>query len=209
MADLKDILKSSGISPDSQTCDHFTYFYNQVLEFNDRLALISKANPQSELLLQIEDSLKAWEKLSLSSGINILDIGSGAGFPGMIFKLRQPEINLYSLDSNPRKIAFQERVAENLGLTFCHFLPMSLIEYKPSIKFDIVTAKAFGKFKQVFTFSQRYLSENGRLVLFLSADQKLPESLFERYTLRNIEELTYDLTNRPDSMSLKIIEFNS
>lgn len=184
-------------------------FFEQVLKFNDKLGLVSKSSPEAEVLLQIDDCLSALKALDISFANTLLDIGSGAGIPGLIFKICRPQIELVSLDSNPRKIAFQERLSENLGLKSVEFVSRTLKSYSPNCKFDLVTAKAFGQFEDIFRFAHKNLACGGRLVLFLASEQSLSADIESRKPVKKLDILTYNLFSRREDRLLKIIQFES
>lgn len=208
MHTLEEILDAARVT-NLHIRSKLAYFIEQVLKFNDNLGLVSKSDPENELLLQIDDSLSALNALELESECSLMDIGSGAGIPGLVFKLCQLQIKLVSLDSNPRKIAFQERVAENLGLDAVEFLAQHLKSYSPEVKFDYITVKAFGQFGDVFRFARKNLATNGKLVLFLSSDQRLPADIENRKPVIKLDNLTYNLFDRREQRVLKIVQFES
>jgi 16S rRNA (guanine527-N7)-methyltransferase len=71
---------------------------------------------------QLFDSLYPIKTISFRSESRVLDLGSGAGLPGIPLKVYRPEISLYLMDSNKRKIEFLKEVAETLQLKNVHHL---------------------------------------------------------------------------------------
>ena len=172
--ELKSQLTAFGIDCDEETLAQLDLYALSVLKFNLSLNLISKNNPEREIIKQIVDSA-AMLRFGDITGRKILDAGSGGGIPGIILKILTPEIELHSLDSNPRKIAFQEKACRDLNIVGCNFYDSQISEFKPQIKFDIITCKAFGKFTEIFRLAQNYLSADGEIVLYIGED--IPEEI--------------------------------
>ena len=79
-------------------------------------------------------------------GKTLLDVGSGAGFPGLVLKILVPDMDLTMLDSLQKRVAFQQETADALGLTGVH--PTAgraeeAVELRE--KFDVVTSRAVAK----------------------------------------------------------------
>jgi 16S rRNA (guanine527-N7)-methyltransferase len=142
----------------------FILFADEILNENELLHLVSQRDPKNEVVKQIVDSAAITNCLSLCPGCRLLDVGSGAGFPGIVLKLIFPDIKLYTLDSSPRKIDFQRRVCAKLEIsaTFlgCDFRQASLDELV-----DIVMVKALGSKRDVIRKSGNWLRSSGKLIL--------------------------------------------
>ena len=165
--DLKKYLQEFEVDCPSDNLEQLALYAALILKFNPSLNLISRTQPEAEIVKQIVDSA-AMVRFGRLSDQNILDIGSGGGIPGLAIKILSPDIKLCSLDSNPGKITFQEKVCSELNLKNCEFTNMQISEFKPSTKFDIITCKAFGKFAEMFRLARQALSSDGRLIFYAS-----------------------------------------
>jgi len=109
------------------------------------------------------------------SRMQVLDVGSGAGFPGIVLKLIFPGVKLYTLDSSPRKIDFQRRVCAKLEIsaTFlnCDFRQAALDELV-----DIVLVKALGSKRDVIRKSRNWLRSSGKLIFM---EGRTPDPIIE------------------------------
>lgn len=161
--DLKNILTESTPHLSDQSIEKLCLFASEILNENELLQLVSRRDPKNEVVKQIVDSAAITNCLSLCPGCRLLDIGSGAGFPGIVLKLIFPGIKLYTLDSSPRKIDFQRRVCAKLeiGATFlsCDFRQAALDELV-----DIVIVKALGSKRDVIRKSRNWLRSSGKLI---------------------------------------------
>jgi 16S rRNA (guanine527-N7)-methyltransferase len=92
------------------------------------------------------DSLTLFKVLDIGNGHSLIDLGSGAGFPGMVAKIVDESLQLTLLDRNPRKIVFLKFAARNLNLSGLHFVNSTIDAYlkkKPTDKrFSVVVSRA-------------------------------------------------------------------
>lgn len=142
-----------------------TLFAHRILEQNDILNLISHRKPAEEVVKQIADSAAPLRLISFRRGCRILDIGSGAGFPGVILKILRPEIELTTLDSSPGKIAFQHELSQELDAGFST-VESDLKRFDPKREFSVAVAKAFSK-KWELLKKLRWWLRPGGIGLFL------------------------------------------
>jgi 16S rRNA (guanine527-N7)-methyltransferase len=207
-ADIKTGLNTFGIGHTEENLKHLCVYADQILEFNRSLNLVSKSDPEKEIIKQIIDSTALIKYVTIKPDCSLLDLGSGGGFPGIVIKILRPEIELVSLDSSPKKILFQERTAGRLGLEGCEFIAKPLEEYKPGREIDLITSKALGKFKRTFAFLARFLGADGRAV-FYTGEQISPE--FEeagRKGLARERVISYRLPVYPGKYQLVILKKN-
>jgi len=94
----------------------------------------------------------------------IIDIGSGAGFPGVILKILRPKISITLLDSSHKKVLFLEEVCEQLGLD-CRVVCQRSEEYnlKSSDKYLIIVSRAVAKLKILWKMSGHLIKPGGFL----------------------------------------------
>lgn len=116
------------------------------------------------------DSLAFYSFFSLKPGCKILDIGSGAGFPAIILKLVNPEIEMTFLDSSGKKINFLKLVCEKLALDKVDFIYMRAEDAgkEPGNreKYDFVTARAVASVPVLIEISAAFVKKGGRIVLW-------------------------------------------
>lgn len=118
-----------------------------------------------------------------------VDLGSGAGFPGLVLAARSPEATVELVDSRQKRCAFLEQVvgeAEAAGVT----VTCARVEELPSAAYDGVTARAFAAPTEVLEHARRLLRGEGRVVLFLQEDGEVPDApdfVIERDNAYNVE----------------------
>lgn len=120
------------------------YYCHFLIEYNQHTNLTAIKEENQVYLKHFYDSLTIVKGLDLSKYHNLIDIGTGAGFPGMVLKIVFPHLNITLLDSNNKKITFLQQLAEKLNLTNINFFHGRAEEFcqKNRETFEVVTARA-------------------------------------------------------------------
>ena len=108
-----------GIELDDAQIGRFQLYYTEILSWNRRASLTSVTGPDEVQTRHFIDSLslvKGLRRGTLHAGTKLVDVGSGAGLPGVPLKIAFPETALVLLESNGRKAAFLEGLIRTLGL---------------------------------------------------------------------------------------------
>ena len=100
----------------------------------------------------------------------VLDIGSGAGFPGLPLKLWAPAISLTLVESNHKKAAFLREVVRALTLTSVN-VTTARAETLADTPADVVTLRAVERFDEILPIAARLVSPSGRLALLIGSSQ--------------------------------------
>jgi 16S rRNA (guanine527-N7)-methyltransferase len=115
-------------------------------DWNARFNLTAITDEQSVLALHFIDSLTILRALPERSGIALLDVGTGAGFPGLVLKIARPDLRVTVIDSTAKKIAFCQEVIRTLPLKGARALHMRSEEFAHARsergRYDVVTARA-------------------------------------------------------------------
>ena len=149
---------------------------NQLKQIDDFWVLLSSENQkynltaiktyEDYLLKHVYDSLTLYEKISDSDYKTLLDIGSGAGFPGIILKIAKPSLDITLLDSNNKKTTFLTKAKELLNLNDLHIIndrAESFVKNKRE-SFDLVTARAVAKLDVLIELAVPFLKINGTFI---------------------------------------------
>ena len=105
----------------------------------------------------ILDSLSIKEYVA---GNTIIDVGTGAGLPGLVLAIVFPDKHFTLLDSNGKKIRFLIQAIHELGLKNCATVQARAEDYKPEKTFDCVTSRAFADLKLMLDLTRHLAHEN-------------------------------------------------
>ncbi len=111
-----------------------TLAYLELLQkWNKKVNLTGIRSEEDAVRLHFLESFFAAEQLP-SGNVRVVDVGSGAGFPGLAMKIVRPEIRLVLLDSRKKKVLFQKEVARRLGMRHVACYPLRLRESAPFLQ---------------------------------------------------------------------------
>ncbi|WP_019215804.1 16S rRNA (guanine(527)-N(7))-methyltransferase RsmG [Legionella tunisiensis] len=106
-------------------------------------------------------------------GKRLLDVGSGAGLPGLPLALIQPTLQVVLLDSNGKKIRFLQEVKRALAIDNIEIVQTRVENYHPSLGFDTVTSRAFSDLAQMLKWTNHLVEANG---IWLAMKGRYPET---------------------------------
>ena len=137
-------VRKLGIILNEEQLKKLEIYCNYLIEYNEHTNLTAIKEPEQIYLKHFYDSITIVKAIDFNKVNNLIDIGTGAGFPGMIVKILFPEIEVTLLDSNNKKIAFLQELTMRLGLKKVNFYHGRAEDFcvKNREKFDVVTARA-------------------------------------------------------------------
>lgn len=134
-----------GISISSEAVDRFDKFAELLVDYNNKVNLTAITAPDDIVIKHFADSLCLMKFVDLTSEKKIIDVGTGAGFPGAALLCANPQLNITMIDSVNKKLDFIRFLAKELGLS-ANIITIRAEDAakKPEFreKFDIVTSRA-------------------------------------------------------------------
>ncbi|AGF47298.1 glucose inhibited division protein B [Candidatus Kinetoplastibacterium desouzaii TCC079E] len=130
--------------------------------------------------------LPSLDKLSIKKNINICDVGSGAGLPGIILSIMRPDWNIFCVESIGKKTAFMRQAIGVLNLSNLKII-QSRVESLHGYKFDILISRAFSSLKNFVLLSKHLVDSEG---LICAMKGKIPEE--EILEFSDIKDLYID-----------------
>ncbi len=127
-------------------------------KWNRSYNLTSVRRPEQMLTRHILDSLAI---LPWLRGRHILDVGSGAGLPGLVLAMASPERGFVLLDANNKKVRFITQACIELGITNVITVQERLESWHSETPFNTITARAFGSLKGLFETAGPLLADAG------------------------------------------------
>ena len=182
-----------------------------LIEYNKKINLTAIKTEEEIYLKHFYDSLTLVKAINLEDKLSILDIGTGAGFPGLVLKIFYPNLEVTLLDSNHKKILFLETVIKELNLkniTCINSRAENLSsEYREY--FDVATSRAVSELRILCELSIPYLKVGGKLIAMKgNKDEEIKESnkILEKLDSKIIDIIKFNLPIEESNRSLIIIE---
>jgi 16S rRNA (guanine527-N7)-methyltransferase len=143
-----------------------------LLRWNQKINLTSVREPEDCVARHFGESLYLTRYMELSG--RLLDVGSGAGFPGLALKVFFPALAVTLLEPIAKKRAFLKEVARTCEMTSVEVLGERLDDFvrlNSSRQFDTATARAVGRLEALVPLLCHALKPGGRIVLWIGEDQ--------------------------------------
>ncbi len=178
-------LKKINIAVSKEQLENFESYKDFLIEYNKHTNLTAIKEEKSIYLKHFYDSLLMNEYIKENT--KVLDIGTGAGFPGVVLAILNPNTNFVLLDSNNKKIKFLELLKEKLNLKNIKIINKRAEEYVRNHleEFDIVTSRAVADLRILTELSLPALKIHG---LFIPLKSNIEEEL-------NVASETIDILN--------------
>jgi 16S rRNA (guanine527-N7)-methyltransferase len=155
------------------------------VRWNRRVNLTAIREPGEMIAGHLLDSLSVRPHLH---GKSVLDVGTGAGFPGLPLAIAEPARQFTLVDSNNKKVAFVEHISGLLGLNNVTAAKARTENFAPGKRFDTVIARAVAALPRLIEIAGHHVREDGVFV-----------ALKGRYPAEEIEEV-------PEPWDYKVIE---
>lgn len=97
--------------------DKFDIYYRMLIDWNEKINLTAITDPQGVAVKHFADSLSLLRFIDIPNNSKIIDIGTGAGFPGVVLKIVRPDIRLTLLDSLKKRFLFLDALLNELNLS--------------------------------------------------------------------------------------------
>ena len=168
--DIAAALDPFGVTVDPALAEAIRRYIELLLKWNRRINLTSITDPQEILARHFGESLFAAHRVPIVGG-TLVDVGSGAGFPGLALKLVCPALTVKLLEPVSKKMVFLAEVARTLNLTGIEFVAKRTEEYPANpLHADYLTARGVGDFEGLLSWAAAGLRSGGRVILWLGAD---------------------------------------
>ena len=145
--EFKEELSKLGIVLTSTQENQLEMYYNLLIEWNNKMNLTGITDRNSVYLKHFYDCITLIKAIDLTKNLKIVDVGSGAGFPGLVLKIVFPNLNVVLVDALNKRINFLNHVIESLKLENIVAIHDRIENYaKNNLEvFDLVTCRAVAK----------------------------------------------------------------
>lgn len=164
---LKTLASSFGVSLDETALARFDAYAKLLCEWNEKINLTAITDPQGIAVKHFADSLSVFGFCDFPLGASVIDVGTGAGFPGLALLIARPDLKLTLLDSTKKKLTVLEDILEKLSLS-AELLHSRAEEagrnkkYRES--FDFATARAVANLRELSEYCLPFVKKGGCFV---------------------------------------------
>ena len=163
---LKYAEKNSLFLPENAV-ESLTLYGNLLLEWNEKINLTAIKDPDEIVVKHFIDSLSLLKIINPKKGEKLIDVGTGAGFPGMVIKILRPELEVTLLDGHAKRFIFLEDLQNQLGIkTENLHIRAELASKKPEYReaFDYATARAVARLNTLAEYCMPFVKVGGKFI---------------------------------------------
>ena len=141
-------------------------YYKLLIEWNNKINLTAITEENEVYLKHFYDSLTLYKTIDLNKSIKVCDVGSGAGFPGIVLKIFFKDLDIVLVDSLQKRVNYLNEVINSLGLKGIYAIHSRMEDYSKTHieEFDVITARAVAKIGILSEIAVKALKVNGYLI---------------------------------------------
>ena len=164
-----------GIKIDKKQAKNFVLYYNFLIQENQKFNLTAITEPQEVIIKHFLDSAIAADEISANS--KIVDVGSGAGFPGIPLKIVRPDLDVTLIDSLQKRVNFLNELIKQLKLTKICAIHARVEDFaiKNAQKFDFALSRAVAATNTLSEYLIPLVKIGGKIIMYKSS--KLDDEL--------------------------------
>lgn len=160
---LEELKKLGILLTPKQEQDLDTY-YKLLISYNNNVNLTAITKEEDVYLKHFYDSLTLFKGIDLKENLKICDLGTGAGFPGLVLKIVFPNLFITLVDSLEKRIKFLDLVIKELELKNIKTVHSRIEEFKEIEAFDVVVSRAVSKINILLELGCKLPKVNGLFV---------------------------------------------
>lgn len=200
-------LKESNIEVTEEKINKLEKFYELLIDWNNKINLTRIVEKEEVYLKHFYDSLTIVKEVNLNEINTLCDVGTGAGFPGIVLKIFYPHLKITLVDSLLKRVNYLNTIIKDLELNDIVAIHARGEDVKE--KFDIVTSRAVANIEKLVTYTMHLTNKNGKLVALKGdIDKELTEDvkrkLERKYIIEKINK--FELPIEESKRSLVILK---
>ena len=189
--ELKEELKKIGINPTDKQLYQLDKFYELLIQWNEKINLTRITEKEDVYLKHFYDSLTIVKVIDLSKVNTLCDVGTGAGFPGVVLKIMFPKLKVTLIDSLQKRVNYLNEIIKELELNDIEAIHSRGEDYRG--KFDIVTSRAVANIEKLVNYTMHLVDKNGFFVAMKGDIEKeltneVKQKIERKYTITREEK---------------------
>lgn len=169
--ELEELLINTFNISDSNTLYNLNVYYNMLVETSKVMNLTTIVELEESYIKHFYDSLLLSKSVDLTKDLTLADVGTGAGFPGLVLKICYPNLNVTLIEPIGKRCKFLQNVIDELGLKNIEVINQRAEDYIKITResFDVVTARAVASLNILMEICVPYVKKEGCFVALKGA----------------------------------------
>lgn len=181
VSQFKKDIEELNISLSDKQIDQFLTYYEMLIEWNEVMNLTAITDYDDVMKKHFIDSISIIKAYDLNRNISLIDVGTGAGFPGLALKIAYPDLKVTLLDSLNKRINFLDAVIDKLGLTGVEAIHGRAEDFaKPGKlreQYDLCVSRAVANLSTLSEYCIPFIKTGGKFIPYKS--EKIGEEMAE------------------------------
>ncbi|MDP4119226.1 MAG: 16S rRNA (guanine(527)-N(7))-methyltransferase RsmG [Bacillota bacterium] len=160
--------KAYGINLDDVQCGQLIKYIELLREWNEKVNLTAITEPDEIITKHFLDSMSVFETKYIKDTYSVIDVGTGAGFPGLVLKIVQPKLKVTLLDSLAKRLNFLQTVCSKIGIEDINFVHLRAEDGgtnpKYREKYDVAIARAVANMSVLSEYLLPFVKEGGYFI---------------------------------------------
>lgn len=173
---ISEMCTKFGAKLDGERVERLNLYGNLLLSWNEKINLTAITDPEEVLYKHFYDCILFLKHIKPNTGDTLIDVGTGAGFPGMVLKIMRPDIRVTLLDSLNKRLVFLNDVIEKTGLEGVCTVHMRAEDAGKTPlhreKYDIACARAVAALPSLMEYCLPLVKKGGVFVAMKGASAK-------------------------------------
>lgn len=196
-------IKKLGINLTEEQLNKLDQFYNLLIEWNEKINLTRITAKEDVYLKHFYDSLTLAKVIDLSTKETLCDVGTGAGFPGIVLKIVYPNLKITLVDALQKRVNYLNTIIKDLQLENIQAIHTRGEDLHD--KYDVVTARAVANIEKLLKYTMHLVNNTGVFVAMKgNIDNELtPEienKISKKYQILKIEKFELPIENSQRSL---------
>lgn len=203
-------LKKIGLNITKEQLNKLNLFYNILIEWNNKINLTRIVEENDVYLKHFYDSLTLIKVVNFNEPKTLCDVGSGAGFPGIVLKIIFPELEITLIDSLQKRVNYLNNIIVKLDLKKIKAVHTRSEDYHE--KFDIVTARAVASIDKLIPWCIHLMNTKGKFIAMkakIENEINVDEKILKKYKCKISQVETFYLPIENSIRNLIVIEKKS
>ena len=160
--EFKKYTKELGIELTEQQLSQLDKFYKLLIEWNEKINLTRITDEKEVYLKHFYDSLTIAKVINLKEKKTLCDVGTGAGFPGIVLKIVYPNLRITLVDSLLKRVNYLNEIIKELELNDIEAIHIRGEDFRGS--FDVVTSRAVANIEKLLNYTMHLVDKKGLFI---------------------------------------------
>lgn len=196
-------LKKLNIKITEEQLNKLELFYDLFIKWNDLINLTRITKKEDVYLKHFYDSLTLTKVVNLNNINTLCDVGTGAGFPGIVLKILYPNLKITLIDSLQKRVNYLNEIIKELKLDNIKAIHIRGEDYHE--KFDLVTSRAVANIEKLVNYTMHLIEKKG-LFIAMKGDiskeltEEVKEKIEKKYKIIEINEFLLPIEDSKRSL---------